>query len=216
MNKLILLLLISNPLFAQQVSTIDLYDLQKQQKLTVLNREIELVSENKHRFIRLSEKSGVEGLVWIPAADFKNGVIELKMRGKDVLQKSFIGIAFHALNDSTYDAVYCRPFNFLAKDSVRKLHAIQYISHPTFTWKKLREEKNGMYEKEIIAPPDPNDWFTLKVVVANNLVKAFINESDQPSLTVEKLSGNQNGKIGIFVGSGSGGDFESVSIQHKK
>ncbi len=216
MNRLLLLLIISNPLFAQQAVTINLFDLQKQQKLTVINREAEPVSESEHRFVRLSEKSGEEGLVWIPVNDFKNGVIEIKMRGKDVFQKSFIGIAFHALNDSTYDAVYCRPFNFLAKDSVRKLHAIQYISHPTFTWKKLREEKNGMYEKEIISPPDPNAWFTLKVLVANNQIKAYINEANEPALTVEKLSTTQNGKVGIFVGAGSGGDFESISIQYAR
>jgi hypothetical protein len=216
MHRLLLLFLISNPLFAQQVVTLNLYDLQKQQKLIVLNREVETLTEKNQRFIRLSEKGGEEGLVWIPVSDFKNGVIELKLRGKDVLQKSFIGIAFHALNDSTYDAVYCRPFNFFAKDSVRKLHAIQYISHPIFTWKKLREEKNGMYEKEIIAPPDPNGWFTLKVLVANNLIRAYINEANEPALTIEKLSTNQNGKVGIFVGAGRGGDFESISIQHKK
>ncbi len=38
------------------------------------------------------------------------------MRGKNVFQKSFIGIAFHGQDDKTYDAVYCRPFNFIAKD----------------------------------------------------------------------------------------------------
>ncbi len=78
------------------------------------------VNQEGNRFIQLSEKDG-ECLVWLPLTDFKNGVIEMEMREKDVFQKSFIGIAFHSVNDSTYEAVYCHPFNFLAKDSVRKI-----------------------------------------------------------------------------------------------
>jgi hypothetical protein len=215
MYRLITLLFLTNSLFAQQTKTIDLYKWHTEKKLTIVNREMEAVIESENRFIRFNEK-GSEGIAWIPTTDFKNGVIELQMRGKDVLQKSFIGIVFHALNDSTYDAVYCRPFNFEVKDAIRKIHAIQYISHPIYTWKKLREERNGQYEKEIISPPDPNGWFTLKLVVENNLVKAFIDQSEHPSLTVEKLSNNETGRVGIFMGSGSGGDFKSVTIHYAK
>jgi hypothetical protein len=215
MYKLIHLFFITNSIFAQQAKTIDLYAWQAQGKLSIVNREVERIDETRNRFIRLSEKSG-EGLVWLPLSDFKNGVIEIEMRGKDVLQRSFIGIAFHALNDSTYDAVYCRPFNFFAKDSLRKIHAIQYISHPVFTWRKLREERNGVFEKEIISPPNPNGWFTLKLVVNNKSIQAFINQSRNPSLIVEKISDVVSGRIGIFVGDGSGGDFKNVKVRYSK
>ena len=130
------------------------------------------------------------------------------MRGKDVLQRSFIGVVFHGLNDSTFDAVYCRPFNFFAKDSVRRIHAIQYISHPDFTWKKLRDERNTMFESEIASPPDPNGWFILKLVIDKNTVKAFINTAEEPSLIVDKLNNRSTGQIGLFTGDGSGGDFK--------
>jgi hypothetical protein len=156
MYKLIILLIIYNITFAQKKQTLDLEDLHKKGKLQVVNREVKLVSENGKNFIQLSENKE-EGLIWLPIKDFKNGKITIKVRGKDVLQRSFVGLAFHGLNDTTYDAVYCRPFNFFAKDSVRKIHAIQYISHPIFTWKKLRDERNGIFEKEIINPPNPND-----------------------------------------------------------
>jgi len=136
------------------------------------------------------------------------------MRGKDALQRSFIGIAFHGLNDSTYDAVYCRPFNFFAKDSVRRIHAIQYIAHPFFTWKKLREERNAAFEKEILNPPDPNDWFSLKLVIRGSTIKAYINDLSIPSLVVEKLNNRNDGRVGIFTGDGSGGDFKTVSISY--
>lgn len=136
------------------------------------------------------------------------------MRGKDVFQQSFIGVVFHALNDSKYDAVYCRPFNFFAKDSMRRIHAIQYISHPVFTWNKLRADWNAVFEKEIINPPDPNGWFTMKLVIDKTTVKAYINQADLPSLTVERLNDRLTGKLGLFTGDGSGGDFRTIRVQY--
>lgn len=213
MQKLIILLIISNLTFAQKKQTLDLNDLYKKGELKVINREVKSVTENGKKFIQLADNNE-EGLVWLPTKDFENGKITIKMRGKDVFQRSFVGIAFHGLNDSTYDAVYCRPFNFFAKDSVRKIHAIQYISHPVFTWKKLREERNGVFEKEIINPPNPNDWFTMTLIIDKKSVKAFINQDIKPSLVVDKLNIRQNGKLGIFVGDGAGGDFENIIIEH--
>lgn len=214
MHKLIGLLFLANSLFSQE-KTVNLFEWHAQGKLLIVNREGKGVNQEGNRFIQLSEKDG-EGLVWLPMSDFKDGSIEIEMRGKDVFQRSFIGIAFHAINDSTYDAVYCRPFNFFAKDSVRKIHAIQYISHPVFTWKKLREERNGVFEKEIISPPNPNGWFTLKLVVNNKSIQVFINQSKNPSLVVEKISSTTSGRVGIFVGDGSGGDFKNIKVRYSK
>lgn len=214
MYKLILLLIISNLTFSQKKETLDLSDLHKKGKLQVVNREIKSVTDNGKSFIQLSENKE-EGLVWLPTKGFENGKLTIRMRGKDVLQRSFIGVAFHGINDSTYDAVYCRPFNFFAKDSVRKIHAIQYISHPIFTWKKLRDERNGVFEKEIINPPNPNEWFSMTLIIDKKSVKAFINQDLKPSLVIEKLNIRQNGKLGIFVGDGAGGDFETIIIESK-
>lgn len=138
------------------------------------------------------------------------------MRGKDEFQRSFIGIAFHGQNDTTFDAVYCRPFNFLTTDSVRHIHAIQYIAHPRFTWQKSRSEYNGIYEKGINNPPNPNDWFSMTLVVDAKIVKAYINDNENPSLEVNKFSSFSKGKIGIFVADNSGGDFEKITIQYQK
>lgn len=210
MYKLILLVAISAVAFAQKKQTLPLTDLYKRGSLQVINRELKIIED----FIQLSENKE-EGLVWLPVSDFKNGEIEIEMRGKDVIQRSFIGIAFHAQNDSTYDAVYCRPFNFFAKDSVRRIHAIQYISHPKYTWKKLREERNAEFEKEIRNPPNPNGWFMMRLIVDDKTIKAYINQSKEPSLVVQKLSNATNGKLGIFVGDGAGGDFRSIRYSTK-
>jgi hypothetical protein len=198
-------------LFAQRETKLELFELQNKGKLVAVNRTITSVEEGGRKFIRGSEVNG-EGLVWLPAESFSAGKIEMLMRGKDLLQKSFVGIAFHGLNDSTYDAIYCRPFNFFAQDSVRRIHAIEYIAHPVYTWEKLRTEFNAQYEKAIKDPPDPNGWFRMTLVIEGKTVRAFINDKQEPSLTVEKLSQQQAGKIGIFMGSGSGGDFETIRI----
>ncbi len=208
-------LVLSTIVFAQKEQKLNLYKLLKNKTLNIVNREGKPIDSLSNNYIKLSENKG-EGIVWLPIKDFKNGTIKIEMRGKNVQQKSFIGIAFHGQNDKTYDAVYCRPFNFLAKDSVKRIHSIQYISHPIFTWKKLREEKNAQYEKEIINPPNPNGWFTMTVVVDDKTIKAYINDAEKPSLVVQKISNNQNGKLGIFVGDDSGGDFRNILIKFNK
>lgn len=183
------------------------------QQLKVVNREKTIQEENGVKYIHFIDEREGEGLVWLPVKDLSKGVIEVKLRGKDVFQSSFVGIAFHGLNDSTYDAVYCRPFNFLATDSVRRIHAIQYVSMPAYGWKRLREERNAIFEKEIKNPPDPNGWFTLKLVIGDH-VSAYINDQKTPALTIEKLTNSTSGKLGLFMGDISGGDFEYIKIQY--
>ncbi|WP_052483465.1 hypothetical protein [Flavobacterium sp. MEB061] len=202
-------------LFGQRQQAIELANLYKKGKLKSVNREIKIVSSDSGAYLKILENKK-EGIVWLPVKDFKNGTIEIEMRGKDVFQRSFIGIVFHGVDDINYDAVYCRPFNFFAKDSVQKIHAVQYISHPDFTWEKLRKERNAFFEKEIINPPNPSDWFTMKLVIDNTTVKAYINNADQPSLIVEKLNNRTSGKIGLFTADSSGGDFKTIKINYKK
>ncbi len=201
-------------LFAQKTSSFSLAELHSKGKLNVVGRSIKVETEGTKKFIRLSEDSK-EGLVWLSGESFSNGQIEILMRGKDVLQRSFIGIAFHGLNDSTFDAVYCRPFNFLTPDSVRRIHAIEYISHPQYTWQRLRAEFNGQFEKGISDPPDPNGWFRMTLLIDGKSVKAFINDKKEPSLVVEKLNPRSTGMVGIFTGDGSGIDVEQITIRHK-
>jgi len=192
----------------------DLYQLFSDKGLVISGRSVSLLNESDKKGVRIDEQSG-EGLAWLKGVTFREGVIEVDLRGKDVLQQSFIGIAFHGADNKTYDAVYFRPFNFHATDPVRKIHAVQYISHPVYTWKKLREEQNGKYEKAVIDPPDPNGWFHARIEVSSKIVRVFVNNAPLPSLEVEQLSDRGDGMIGLWVGDGSGGDFASLSITAK-
>lgn len=201
--------------YAQSFKKIDLGKTYNRGKLKAINRTCKLVIQGQNQYINISQDTK-EGIVWLPVKGFEKGTIEVEMRGKDVLQQSFIGLAFHGLDNTTYDAVYCRPFNFLVKDSIRRIHAIQYVSHPTYTWEKLRTERNAIYEKAISDPPNPNDWFTMKLDIDQTSVKAYINGAITPSLVVTKINPLVKGKIGLFTGSGSGGDFRTVTVTNKK
>lgn len=212
-SVLIIFLLLPSIFFAQNKQRLELGALHARDRFQTVNRIISTVTQRDTVALHVAESKG-EGIVWLPFKNLKNGSIEIVMKGQDVLQRSFIGIVFHGLNDSTYDAVYCRPFNFLTKDSVRRIHAIQYIAHPVFTWKKLREERNAEFEKQILNPPDPNKWFTMRIDIGNMTIKAFINNSETASLVVEKLTARITGKVGLFVGDSSGGDFKSVKIRY--
>lgn len=203
----------SKETYAQNSVNINLFDLQNNE-IQAVNRVMAFENSGDKKYLSLSRERG-DCLIWLPVEDFQNGTIEIVMRGINEFQRSFIGIAFHGLNDSTFDAVYCRPFNFLVSDSVKRLRAIQYISHPEYTWEKLRTEQSGVFEKDIIDPPDPTGWFTMKLVIDNKSIKAFINNNEAPSLTVEKLNDLSTGKIGIFAADNSGGDFESVKIEYR-
>ncbi len=200
---------------AQKQQVFNLPQIMQQGKLTIFNRDCKVMQGDSTKFLRLPDKEG-EGLVWLPIKEFKNGTVTVEMRGKDVYQRSFVGIAFYGANDSTYDAVYCRPFNFQTTDSVRRIHAIQYISQPAYTWRRLREEQNGVFENDVLNAPKPNEWFTMKLVIAQDTIKAFINKAEQPSLVVKKLHRREKGKLGIFVADRSDGDFRDMTVTYSK
>src|SRR5207247_4051231 len=129
--------------------------------------------------VRLSESSG-EGVAYLQGMEFANGTIEFDVRGKDVQQQSFVGVAFHGVDGTTYDAIYFRPFNFRAEDPARRSHAVQYIAQPTYTWQKLRAEQPGRYERAVDPVPDPNAWFHVRVVVASPKVSVFVDDAKEP------------------------------------
>jgi hypothetical protein len=175
------------------------------------NREMTYFKEGTRAGLRLDEREG-DGLAWWPDLIFADGTIEFDVRGKDVVQQSFVGLAFHGLDPQTFDAIYFRPFNFKAADPARRAHSVQYISHPAFPWDKLRSERPGEFEKALSSPPDPNDWFHVRVVVQHPVVRVFVNDQPTPSLEVRQLSDRKRGWVGFWVGNGSGGSFANLSV----
>ena len=179
------------------------------------NRGAKLVDEGPRQFLRLDARPD-DGVVWLAGSNFKEGSIAVDIRGKDVQGESFVGIAFRGIDDTHYDAVYFRPFNFRATDPARVLHAVQYIALPMFTWDKLRTETPGQYEKPVAPAPDPNGWFHARILLDGQTVHVYVNGSREPSLTVTALSEPRSGKVGLYVGNGSGGDFANLSLKPKR
>lgn len=198
-------LILSLPALAQKkVLTPDLSVVKNAEKWTAVNREVSFDGQ-----VHLNAKAR-DGLLVLNGIEFENGTIELDIRGKDVFQQSFVGVAFHGVNDSTFDAIYFRPFNF--KNPQRSTHSVQYISMPGFDWNKLRSEFPGKYENIASPVPDPNDLFHAKVVVNYPEIKVFVSNFANPSLVVKQISSQQKGWIGFWVGNGSDGDFKNLKI----
>ena len=189
----------------------DLAALAEGNGLKVFNRSVSSLNDGARKGVRLSENPA-EGVAYLRGIEFTNGTIEFDVRGKDVQQQSFVGVAFHGVDGTTYDAIYFRPFNFRAVDPARRIHAVQYISHPTYTWQKLRTEQPGKFEQAVNPVPDPNAWFHVRVVVASPRVSVFVGDAKEPSLVVDQLSDRKKGLIGLWVGNNSGGDFANLNI----
>jgi hypothetical protein len=158
------------------------------------------------------------GAIWLEGINFSEGTIECDILGKSSPRGSnFLGIAFHGKDDATFECVYFRPFNFRAENPENASHAVQYIAHPQWTWQKLRAEKTGQYEKPIVPPPDGDAWFHARIVIAEKKVSVFVNDASRPSLEVDRLSTQSDGKIAIWGGdAGNGGHFANLKITPKK
>lgn len=182
-----------------------------QKKYTVFNRALSAGTEAGS--IHLSDGEG-EGHAWLNNTKFTNGTIEIDIKGKDKLQASFVGIAFHGVNDSTFEAVYFRPFNFRSADPVRKLHAVQYIASPKFGWEKLRNEFPGKYEQPISPAPDPNEWVHARITLDGKNIKVYVNGNTTPSLVVEPLVHTSGTLIGLWTD--SDGDWKNLKIVQDK
>jgi hypothetical protein len=167
--------------------------------------------EGARKGARLSEAAG-EGIALLPGIEFGDGTIACDLKGKDVPQQSFLGIAFHGVDSTTYDAVYFRPFNFRAQDPASRRHAVQYHSNPAYGWQRLRTEHPDEYEKPVNPVPDPNGWFHTRLTIANRTVSVFVDDAKEPCLVVRQLSDRGRGLVGLWVGNTSGGDFANLTV----
>jgi hypothetical protein len=153
-------------------------------------------------------------VIVLTGMEFTDGVIEFDALGQSgPPQSNFLGVAFRFVDEQTHDAVYFRPFNFRADDTERKIHAVQYISHPNDHWFDLRKNHPGRYEQPIVPAPDGDTWFHARIVIERPTVRVYVNTTTEPSLVVEELSDRTGGGIGLWVGPGQGGHFANLTIK---
>ena len=146
----ILFLLLGLQLHAQTIAP----DLQNRSLWQLYGRDASNLTDNSKNGVSFWFDEPV-ALLRLKGYDFGNGVIEFDTRGRDAMQNCFVGFAFHIQNDSTYDAIYFRPFNFKHAESFRRLRSVQYISWPQYTWQKLRAEHPNQYEHPVTPVPEP-------------------------------------------------------------
>lgn len=194
-----------------QNTTINLGEKYKSNSFSTINRELSQLTDDSGA-VKLNAASG-DGLSILKDVSFDEGTVQIELLGENNPGKSFVGFAFNIQNDSTYEVVYFRPFNFVAEEQLRKSHMAQYIYHPEFTWKKLRETRTGEFENEIVNAPDPDQWFTAKIEIVKSTVKVYVNNSKDATLEVTRLAEIKSDKIGIWTGFNSSGSFRNLQIE---
>ena len=206
--SVIVLLCLTLFTFGQQ--KVELSSALEEQQVKAVNRSLSVYEESTGA-VEMDAAEG-DGLALVKEISFKTGTIEVELLGENNPGRSFIGLAFNIQDEETFEAVYFRPFNFVATEQIRKDHMVQYIYHPEYTWYKLMEERTGEFENEIPAPPDPDDWFKAIVKISEKHVKVFVDDKEEPVLTVEKLVSISSDKVGLWVGNGSSGRFRNLVV----
>jgi hypothetical protein len=180
--------------------------------VTVVNRQVSFGNDGSLHLNGLDN----DGIAWINNRQFKSGTIEFDVKGNNQVQGSFVGIAFHGLNDTTYECVYFRPFNFLAVDHVRRSHGVQYVAVPKYDWPVLREKYPNKYEQAVDPAPNPESWFHVRISITSKEVIVYVNELQRAMLVIKPLVNTGGTKIGYWVGNGSPGDWKNLKIYDAK
>ncbi len=179
----------------------------------MVNREVTKLKDRNG--VRLSSRTGT-GVAWVEGTEFRSGTIDVDIRGREALFQNYVGIAFHRKNDTTYEAVYLRPFNFRSADPLHRQHAVQYISLPKFDFQDLRDEFPEEFENPVDASIVPTDWVKLRVVVEGSKVQIHVGSAEKVALGVRKLGQLDGGHVGLWVGNVSGGDFANLVVTPSK
>ena len=159
-----------------------------------------------------------EQLARINELEFSNGTIEVELAGAPAADapegaRGFVGIAFRLQPDNkTYDAFYIRPTNGRADDQERRNHSVQYISHPEWTWSRLRKETPSKYESYVDLVPGV--WTRIKIDVRGTVARLFVHDNEQPTLIVNDVKSGTTGKgaVALWIDAGTVAHFRNLRV----
>ncbi len=197
---------------AQEVVRPDLAGIATGEGWTLANRGATVESEGNWTVVTFDGRPG-DGAAWLDGVEFHNGTIEVLIRGRNNPGGSFVGVAFRGVDDETYDAIYFRPFNFVADNDLSRSHMVQYISHPQYTWSRLREEHTDEYENRLPHPPNPDEFFRARIVVSKPEIRVYVGDDTEPCLVVSELTDRTGGRVGLWMGSTSDGSYAELVIR---
>jgi hypothetical protein len=205
---ILLFLLMANIgcIYGQQTETFNLSQMLTENKLVAS-------PANEIGVLKDGDKQGVssKGIVWLKGVNFKQGQIDIDLRGKNVFLQSFLGIAFHGIDTTTCDILYFRPFNFRHADTLRRKWSVAYMSLPDNNYAKLRKEHPQVYENAVNPVPQPDEWFHATLVLKNRQLSVYVNHSSMPSLVVTLINERIDGLFGIYA-DGLAEDFANLTI----
>ena len=166
--------------------------------------------------------ANAELLASIDGLEFSSGVIEVELAGVPAPgtgagARGFVGIAFRVQDDvKTYDAFYLRPTNGRAEDQERRNHSTQYISHPNWTWSRLRQETPSRYESYVDLVPDT--WTKIRIEVRGAKARLFVHDQQQPVLIVNdvKSGASKKGGVALWIGPGAIAHFRNLTVTADK
>lgn len=164
-----------------------------------------------------------EAFAWINGLQFSNGVIEAEIaaspaEGAYPGARGFVGIAFRLQTDrppsqpQVYDAFYLRPTNGRADDQERRNRAVQYISHPEWTWQRLRRDTPAKYESYVDLVPDT--WTKIRIEVRGAQAKLYVHDQPQPVLIVNDVKSGSaaSGAVALWIGPGTVAHFRNLLV----
>ena len=178
------------------------------ENLKALNGVSYSIDENKGS-VSLAAKPG-GGITMLKDINFKYGSLDIALKGENKVGRSFVGVAFNIQNDSVYESIYFRPFNFSSKE--KSAHAIQYIHPPNYGWQYLRENFPGQFEAAYINPPKADDWFEITLILEKDSLFVLDKQSKTRLLSVKRLAKPLSSKIGLWTGNNSKGDFKDLRM----
>jgi hypothetical protein len=152
------------------------------------------------------------GLAWIKGLDVNEGCLALEVKGSNEFGRSFVGLAFRALDADVYDTVYVRPFVFQSENPEYVANGVQYMSMPEFGWPVLRQRSPGTYEKAIGSKPGPDEWVHLRLRFGEGRLQAYVNHAQEPQLDVSLLTTQTASRVALWVGNNSSGSFRNLHL----
>lgn len=156
-------------------------------------------------------------MAWLPV-DFTDGTIDVDVAselvaGAPAYARGFIGLTFRIDDEGRFESIYLRPTNSTADDQVRRNHSVQYVAYPDFKFDRLRREYPEAYET--YADLDLARWTHMKIVVAGDKARLYLDGKVQPALIVNdlKLGASQRGGVGVWLESGTVAYFRNLVIR---
>jgi hypothetical protein len=158
-------------------------------------------------------------LALVDGLEFTDGTIEVDLAGEPAAgaaggARGFVGVAFRVQPDrKIYDCFYLRPTNGRSDDQERRNHTAQYISHPEHTWSALREKTPSRYESYVDI--QPATWIHVKIVVAGDKARLFVNHQEQPTLIVNdvKSGAAAKGSVALWFEGSTVAHYANLKIQ---